>query len=380
MSQFYQKDDVNRRPITIVEDRDSFYKLSDGQMIKKDVFPKYYMPFMNESAIPKFSSDHIDPESFFNTNHVIPVEKLKTVDTSRMTERDDMAGATIVKNTTNQVKTSNPVQQSQQMNESLVRQAPIDQPIPNHTNTDVSQYKVYDNDEDAYADFVKRSQNPNQQPTQQPVQQPTHQNMMSEIEVLFEDEKLTFGEEEAIKRRDKRLKRTPMVDQSNYNQTSGPIYQPTQQHVDDPSEIMFKTFKRNHEISINMTFKDKIGKPDFVKMMIENMEGDIIQYYKKVIMGNIMKNIKHIEDEVEKNLRSEIFGEEGEEDVVKVKKTTKPKKPSRVIPTVPKEERSQINEGTDDKEQPKKIKRERKSTSSKKQKIDGENINEKDAS
>jgi len=38
MNQFYQKDDVNRKPITIIEDKESFYKLSDGQMIKKMYF------------------------------------------------------------------------------------------------------------------------------------------------------------------------------------------------------------------------------------------------------------------------------------------------------------------------------------------------------
>jgi hypothetical protein len=318
MEQFYQKDDVNKRPITIVDNKELFYMLSDGQMIKKDVFPKYYYPIMNESVTPKISNtDYVDPNSFFNTPHAIPVEKLKKVDTSRM--KDDEIGAQVIKNTTNQMKSipNTPNVPRQNINENLVQQTPINQPIPNHTNTDVSQYKVFDNDDDAYNDFIKKSQQ-GEQP-QQPAQVQSIKPVMSEIEVLFEDEKITFGLEEAIKRRDTRLKRTHVESNTNISQPQLQI---------DPSEIMFKTFKRNHDISINVTFKDKIGKPDFVKMMIENMEGDIIQFYKKIIMNNIINNLKFIEDEVEKNLKLEIFGDKNNMTTeTELKKTkSKPKK------------------------------------------------------
>jgi polyhydroxyalkanoate synthesis regulator phasin len=76
----------------------------------------------------------------------------------------------------------------------------------------------------------------------------------------------------------------------------------------NPAEAMFKTFKRNHEIQINVVFKEKIGKPEFIKMMMDNMEGDIVGYYKKLIVDDIMNNFKTIEDEVEKQIKQEIFG------------------------------------------------------------------------
>jgi hypothetical protein len=41
-------------------------------------------------------------------------------------------------------------------------------------------------------------------------------------------------------------------------------------------------------------------------MMMENMDGDIVGYYKKIIMGNIMSKISDIEAEVEKTIRKEI--------------------------------------------------------------------------
>lgn len=73
---------------------------------------------------------------------------------------------------------------------------------------------------------------------------------------------------------------------------------------------MFKSFKKNHNIDIIVTFKDKIANPDFVKMMLENMEGDIVGFYKKIIMQNIMQNIKQIEDEVEHSINLAIYGED----------------------------------------------------------------------
>lgn len=324
MSQFYQKDDASKRPITIIEDKESFYRLSDGQMIKKDVFPKYYMPLITESFTPKQNGDILDPDSFFNTKHSIPVEKIKTVDTSRM--RDTVEeGATVLKNTTNQVGSVN----KQIPTDTFVKPMSANQPIPNNTNTDVSQYKVYDNDEDAYDDFVKKSQHPQPQPQSQPkVNEP--QQIISEIDRLFEDEKMSFGEEEALKRKETRLKRSN-IDPSGVVTNTEVQQTVRHQEQSDPSEIMFKTFKRNYEISINLIIKDKIGKPEFVRMMMENIDGDIIKYYKKLIMNNIMNNIKYIEDEVEKNLRMEIFGDEDdieitENDIKEVIEETKPKK------------------------------------------------------
>jgi len=61
-------------------------------------------------------------------------------------------------------------------------------------------------------------------------------------------------------------------------------------------------------------FKDKIGKPDFIKMMVENMDGDIVGYYKNVIMNNIMKDLSKIEKAVEKEIKSQIFGNDIIED------------------------------------------------------------------
>jgi hypothetical protein len=314
MSQFYKKDDINKKIVTIIDEQDTFYQLSDGQMIKKDIFNKYYLPFVSKQQnIPQNTTTNesleIDPVSFLNTPSVKQdvLEKIKNTDASKVPDTKMSP----------QVKNIPDGQESLYNNESLVKQVE-DLPIPNNTNTDVSQYKVYDDDDDAYNDFVKKSQHPpvQQQPTQKP-------KPMSEIEKLFEDEKMAFGEEEAIKRRYIRLKRNPVEQQ--------PTEQKQTNQQFDPSEMMFKSFKRNHPISVTIKFEDKIGNPDFVKMMMENMDGDIVGYYKKIIMNNIINNIKHIEDEVEMCIKKEIFGDELESELIPGGKTKSGKQQYKYI-------------------------------------------------
>lgn len=307
MSQFYKKDDAQRKIVTIVDEQDIFYQLSDGQMIKKDIFNKYYLPFVSKQNTninnpPLNESSEIDPVSFFNTPSVKQdvIQKIKNTDTSNI---PDVKMPPQVVN-----KPIDNLPNQQMVNESIVKQVE-DLPIPNNTNTDVSQYKVYDNDDDAYQDFIKKNQHP-------PIQQPPTPTPkpLSEIDQLFEDEKMAFGEEEAIKRRDIRLKKNPVVQRQTTEQTQS-------NHQFDPSEMMFKSFKRNHPISVTIKFEDKIGNPDFVKMMMENMDGDIVGYYKKIIMNNIINNIKHVEDEVERCIKLEIFGEEPEDELIPGGKT-----------------------------------------------------------
>ena len=316
---YYRKDDPTHKAVTIAKDNieEAFYQLSDGQMIKKNIFSKYYGILDNvvsesTNVQSNVQSNEIDPEAFLRTSAVNTdiLNKIKSVDISKV--KNENIGSEILKNTTNKTKVaqSNIVQnqpiQNQfipNMNESaIIRQDNSPQQIPNNTNTNVSQYKVYDNDDDAYQDFL------NQQNKTQPKPQPIIKPIVN-IDELYENEKLAYGEEEANKRRLKRLQRQP-TSVSQSQQTNNLNQPQVQQSQLDPNEMVFSTFKRKHDISVNIEFKDKIGKPEFVKMMVENMEGDIVQYYKKIIINNIYTNIKIIEEQVEKQIIKEIFGDD----------------------------------------------------------------------
>lgn len=302
--------------VTITGEQSSFYQLSDGNMIKKDAFMSKYQPVLEDfesnstpASTYDASKDFVDPTSFFNITPVInntEIEKLKNIDPTDINVNDNNRTQVVNKTTERPILN----------NESLVSQVE-NITIPNNTNTDVSQYKVYDNDDDAYEDLVRQSKTQQPQQTQQPIKSTV--DPMIEINSQYTDELFAYGEEEAMKRKNKRLSRLNSV--SEQDNTQQPIEQVgTQEYLKvspsiptipeiDPFKMMFSTFKRNHEVVFNVQFKDKIGKPEFIKMMMENMDGDIIGFYKKMIMDNIMKNLSIIEDVVEKELKN-ILGEE----------------------------------------------------------------------
>ena len=309
--------------VTIIKDNNSFYELSDGNMIKKDTFMKKYQPVLddiNESTPtteqPLISDEKLDPNSFFNTSSISNdiVKTIKQTDATKVPDINDAVRS--------EVNHKNIDQNT--INDSLV--TPVDDTIiPNNTNTDVSKYKVYDNDDDSYKDF----ENKNKQHTQPPQEIDIKQKKM-EIESLFDDEKLTFGEKEAILRRTKRISKLPTTDIINQpeilnNTTPTPTSTSTSTSTSTPTsltpiEMMFSTFKRKHDIVINVAFKDKIGEPEFIKMMVENMEGDIVGYYKKKVMDNIMKDLSKIEEAVEREIKLEIYGEEYLDEIPLIKK------------------------------------------------------------
>lgn len=293
--------------VTIADDTDPrFLKLSDGNMIRSDTFKSHYQPVLEgyeETTLqqPIFNdnnSSNVDVDSFFNSSTMPSnvVDGIKQSDSSK-------ASDTVMRPEVVHKNSEIPQQNS---NSNLITQVG-EQAIPNNTNTDVSNYKVFENDEDAYKDFISKSEGnrPQQQAqAQQPLPLPSEIDRERErTEMLFEDEKLTYGEEEAITRRTKRLNKLaqPMGDTQ---QQPAPVAQPTL----SPVEMMFSTFKRNHDISINVNFDDKIGSPEFIKLMMENMDGDIVAFYKKKVMDNIMDNLSIIETIVEKTIREEIFG------------------------------------------------------------------------
>lgn len=305
--------------VTITLDHGNFYQLSDGNMIKKDTFESKYQPILEgfeheiiqEKSQQIMNSDFIDPDLFLNTATTIntaDLNKLKNINTNNLPEVNDFNRTTVVNKSSDDRKTSAP----QNFNESLV--TPIDSKnmvIPNNTKTDVSQYKVYENDDDAYNDFMNKTQN--DVPTPQP-QQTNNQTQLDEINILFEDEKMIYGVEEATKRKTKRMNRLyniPEVEEVKQDVGIAKVVPPIKQEVPqmDPFTMMFSTFKRNHEVVFNIQFKDKIANPEFIKMMMENMDGDIVGFYKKKIVDNIMKNISIIEDVVENELKK-IIGEE----------------------------------------------------------------------
>ena len=328
--------------VTITFDHGNFYQLSDGNMIKKDTFESKYQPLLEgfeheiiqEKSSQIMNSEYIDPDAFLNASvhiNTTEINKLKNINPNNIPEVNDFNRTTIVN------KSSDFQSAPQNFNESLV--TPIDPKnvvIPNNTKTDVSQYKVYENDDDAYNDFLNKSQSVTPQQKPAPQQQTNMQSQIDDINNLFEDEKIIYGVDEATKRKTKRLNRLYNIPDTmdNKQENDIKITQTITQKLPqmDPFTMMFSTFKRNHEVVFNIQFKDKIANPEFIKMMMENMDGDIVGFYKNKIVDNIMKNISIIEDVVENELKKLIGDEQKiEEENIQEEVKKKVTKSSKVV-------------------------------------------------
>jgi len=314
---YRKKDRPNLPPVTIVNENDKFLSLSNGDTVLKNIFSALY----EDTSVNQFvssSSDEIDPKAFLSSTKL----------------------GGIVNQFTNNGSENPAVQQQPRPQEPEQRNVTrID-----NTKPDVVQGPV------TRIDNTK--------------------NVVSEEDQLFDDEVQLYGVAEATKRKRDRMKKpsTVAVQQpsndgvSSTNQPINHSNNQSVQHQMSAADMMFKSFKRNHEIVFKFEFKEKIGSPEFVRMMIENIDGDIVAYYKKIIMDTIMAQSEKVGNEVEYQIRKEIFGEKVANESLKnsevakpeKKKTAKPKveKPvkvkqikARTIPSVSKTERAQLSEG-----------------------------------
>lgn len=84
----------------------------------------------------------------------------------------------------------------------------------------------------------------------------------------------------------------------------------------DPSYEFFKRFKRNYEISISFNMEDKISKPDFIKVMADGLEGDIIQYYTDEMFNNFIVDTEVIKSKIYEQIYFEVYGESSGKEMV----------------------------------------------------------------
>jgi hypothetical protein len=82
----------------------------------------------------------------------------------------------------------------------------------------------------------------------------------------------------------------------------------------DPIKMMFKMFKNNYPIDLNITIKENIPKPTFIGMVQENVEADAIEYYSNLISDKLLKNPKELKEQVYKQLKEIINTELGIDD------------------------------------------------------------------
>ena len=88
----------------------------------------------------------------------------------------------------------------------------------------------------------------------------------------------------------------------------------------DPIQMMFKMFKNNYPVKLNVEIEENIPNPTFIGMVQENVEADAVEYYANLISEKLLKDPTKLKTEIYNQLKSIINKELGIEEVEKIKK------------------------------------------------------------
>jgi len=283
----------NGNVVVIRQDDGVWFTLTNGAKIKKDSFFNKY-------------SEVVDPIAFFNNSHQgdnisSMAIQLSNMDTSQIV---DNTQETIVQKVDESTQHSMP-------QSNISKQQMVNDFIEKQKNNDLSQYKQVD--EDTSVNQLVGNQPPVQQRVKPiPPRDTNNPN---------------YPEFQNVKR-----------DRDNTQPTDYYNQQPPE--ISDPSEDsykFFRGFKKNHKITIELNFDEYIADPEFLKLMMDNFEADVIKFYTMEIFKNVVSNPQKVENDIYNQL----------EDIILNKRTTKkkpPKRTERIIPKVSKEDRVQIKE------------------------------------
>ena len=81
----------------------------------------------------------------------------------------------------------------------------------------------------------------------------------------------------------------------------------------DPIQMMFKMFKSNYPVKLNIEIEENIPNPTFIGMVQENVEADAVEYYATLISEKLLKDPTKLKEEIYNQLKSIINKELGTE-------------------------------------------------------------------
>ena len=330
MATFKNKD--TNEIVRVMSEDENFYILDSGQKMDKKLFVQKYVsddvepaPIvdMNESAIqqPQVQqtqpSDTMNADDFFAAKPVISgTEKLKTVNTTNMVDlpqrgqgwtpdnikdrSDGNSGSAIQPN---QAGTLSVEQQKQILIENYNAQhkGNPEQQIIGNQQIDIN--------DDAAIDSMMNQMKPVVKP------RTLNENGLTEAQEQMRQQQMELSDVDPYKD-----KITAYRAKMGYNPApvAEPkiIQQPSQtqntqqlQAVTEENEVikMFKKFKRNYDINIKFSLKDKIGKPEFIQMMADGLDGDIIQFYTDELFTKFISDFDIIKEDIYNQIYKKVY-------------------------------------------------------------------------
>jgi len=248
-------DKATGEQVRIINEDTNFYVLDNSVSIKKDVFSRKYEQKLE-----------IDPNSFFSTSYsstdplLNMAQQLKNMDTSKINDSKD-SGARVK-------YISQPVVLA---DTSLPPGASIKQPQMEGTIQLSAEEK-----KKMLEEWRK---------TQPGAQIPEIQDKNWDEE---DDERFLNGDKPITKK----IEQKPAV---------------------DPIQMMFKMFKSNYPVKLNLEIEENIPNPTFIGMVQENVEADAVEYYANLISDKLLNDPAKLKIEIYNQLKSIINKELGVE-------------------------------------------------------------------
>lgn len=81
----------------------------------------------------------------------------------------------------------------------------------------------------------------------------------------------------------------------------------------DPIQMMFKMFKNNYPVKLNITIEENIPNPTFIGMVQENVEADAVEYYANLISDKLLSDPVNLKTQIYDQLKAIINKELGVE-------------------------------------------------------------------
>lgn len=361
-----------REIVRITNDMGNFFLLNNGAKIDKQLFFQKYVPRNNKSAgnipsvnaedflntrptittksnmqpitenqSPTFSNDApIDPNQFLNIPPSIKgVESLKQIDTSKMLDAPESQRVQVRDHLENPVYPNQQGGLTEQQKQEMIKNY--------QRNQNIGGTYIDENDPNAIDNVLQQVQKPRPKQALNENGLTEHQEILrqQQIDLTGEDpfaEKIRIYREEQLQKKKKEdeereIERVKQQIANSQQPIPIPIYPkkeeiaPVSVPTETVSDSVFKKFKRSYEVTIKFEIKDKISKPDFIKVMSDGFEDDILQYYTDEIFKTFLNDVVNLKKKIYDQLQEEVYGKEVKETEPKPAKKTEPKPAKRTV-------------------------------------------------
>ncbi|NPV13268.1 MAG: hypothetical protein HPY57_16025 [Ignavibacteria bacterium] len=368
--------------VRIMSDEGNFYILNNGMKIDKQLFAQKYAAvnsnqsmdaesFLNQKTLIQVNPPKqqivenvavnsgpnvpVDPIDFLNPTsslaNIKGIDGLMKIDTSKYVDAPE-SQRVVVRDLSAQEQQNPGIQVRNLDNE---KQTLLEK--YKHMGTNIQANFVDENDDKAVDQLVKNLEKPQPKVV-------LNENGLTETQEIFRQQQIELTGKDPYEDKIRKYRiskgyqnieplKNPkvIVDETVYpyeqNATQVTVNNITQQQIqgEDPTIAIFKKFKRNHNVTIKLEIKDKISKPDFIKVIADGFEGDIIQFYADELFKTFLDDFKNIKKEIYNQLYKNIYGYLPDEEIEKENQNQK-----RAIKNVPKNKKSKLNENIDSKE------------------------------